>query len=169
MFAKPLFVLRINKLETKTINMQKHMKKQKWNQQNPQTQKQNKGERDGKKRNDKKQKKEKENMDLSICIFVAFISLCRFVFFCCFFMLFFASNGQVHLFSVLMCFFPHLFCFLFFFFGFEDLLFDFPFVFLLFCCFSSVKNIRTNNRGESRLGSRSPSYGSRMLCKNGLL
>ena len=115
----------------------------------------------------KKRKRKHGLVHLYFCCIYFSFSICFFV---VFFMLFFASNGQVHLFSVLMCFFPIYFAsFVFFFFGFEDLLFDFPFVFLLFCCFSSVKNIRTNNRGESRLGSRSPSYGSRMLCKNGLL
>ena len=113
-------------------------------------------------------------MDLSICIFVAFVLLFRFACFLllfCFFCFFPGkkpkkkakkskskkqkksnknANGQVHCFPIFSpfwrsFFFP--FILLPVFFGFEVLLFEFPCVFLFFAFFSSLKNIRISYRG----------------------
>ena len=91
-------------------------------------------------------------MDVSICIFFAFILFFRFA--CFFFFFFGASNGQIHFFPVFFPFLTFLFFpiyLLTFFFQFWSFVFWFSMCFPFFCTFfSSLKIIRISNWGEHK-------------------
>ena len=153
------------KLEKKAKKKENTWKIKKQNFKTEKNRKQNKWEKKGTSKRGKNGKK----MDLSICIFVAFFLLFRFVFFA-FVLLFFCflpgkkqnkskskkqkksnknANGQVHFFPIFSpfclsflfpCFFP--FILLLCFLDFADLLFGFSIFFAFFAFFSSFKKIR---------------------------